>query len=93
VPKNDHIELLNERIRKEHRKLGDDNTGSTMDREEADQYLRMIKEQQHRGLQKMKGEQQKQLGGFGYRVDPYELQPGEFVVHRKVLVPPNLYIY
>ncbi|KAF3334424.1 Transcription-repair-coupling factor [Carex littledalei] len=84
VPEHDHIELLNERIRKEHRKPGDDNTGSTMGRDEADMYMRMVKEQQQRGLRQLRGEEQKQLGGFGYRVDPYELQPDDYVVHRKV---------
>ncbi|KAJ1685610.1 hypothetical protein LUZ63_017000 [Rhynchospora breviuscula] len=80
----DDIELLNERIRKEHRKRGDGNTGSTMDRDEAERYMGMVREQQQRGLQKLRGEEQKQLGGFGYRVDPCQLQPGDYVVHRKV---------
>ncbi|KAJ4752060.1 Transcription-repair-coupling factor [Rhynchospora pubera] len=80
----DDIELLNERIRKEHRKRGDGNTGSTMDPDEAERYMGLVREQQQRGLQMLRGEEQKQLGGFGYRVDPYQLQPGDYVVHRKV---------
>ncbi|KAJ3671788.1 hypothetical protein LUZ60_007867 [Juncus effusus] len=84
VPDNDEIEKLNERVRKEHRRRDGGGSGAAMDREEAEKYIQKVKEQQQRGLQKLRGEEQKQLGGFGYRVDPFELEPGDYVVHRKV---------
>lgn len=49
-------------------------------------YIQKVKEQQQRGLQKLKGER---VGGdataaFSYKVDPYSLRPGDYVVHKKV---------
>lgn len=62
-----------------------------MDREEANKYIQLVKEQQQRGLNKLKGERQTKhsaAGGksssFSYTVDPYTLQPGDYVVHKKV---------
>ncbi|KAG0485671.1 hypothetical protein HPP92_009750 [Vanilla planifolia] len=42
-----------------------------------------LRKNKAKGLQKLKGDSQKN-GGFGYWVDPYTLQPGDYVVHRKV---------
>lgn len=50
-----------------------------MDSEEAEKYIQLVKEQQQRGLQKLKGG-----GGFSYKVDPYTLRSGDYVVHKKV---------
>lgn len=41
----------------------------------------MVKEQQERGLQKLKGGSD---GGFSYKLDPYTLLSGDYVVHKKV---------
>lgn len=50
-----------------------------MDSEEAEKYIQLVKKQQQRGLQKLKGG-----GGFSYKVDPYTLRSGDYVVHKKV---------
>lgn len=55
-----------------------------MDPEEAEKYIQMVKEQQQRGLQKLKGVGEGKGEGFGYKVDPYTLQSGDYVVHKKV---------
>jgi len=55
-----------------------------MDSEEADKYIQMVKEQQQRGLQKLKGDREGKDGGFSYKVDPYTLRSGDYVVHKKV---------
>lgn len=55
-----------------------------MDAEEAEKYIRMVKEQQQRGLQKLKGGGEGKGEGFGYKVDPYTLRSGDYVVHKKV---------
>lgn len=54
-----------------------------MDAEEADKYIQLVKEQQQRGLRKLKGGA---AGGerFSYKVDPYTLRSGDYVVHKKV---------
>jgi transcription-repair coupling factor len=48
----------------------------------------MVKEQQERGLQKLKGIRQGTKaagdGAFSYKVDPYSLLSGDYVVHKKV---------
>ncbi|KAA8548306.1 hypothetical protein F0562_004735 [Nyssa sinensis] len=55
-----------------------------MDSEEAEKYLQLVKEQQQRGLQKLKGDREAKDGGFSYKVDPYTLRSGDYVVHKKV---------
>uniref|UniRef100_A0A6N2MXV5 Helicase ATP-binding domain-containing protein n=1 Tax=Salix viminalis TaxID=40686 RepID=A0A6N2MXV5_SALVM len=56
-----------------------------MDSEEADQYIQMVKEQQQRGLLKLKGDRVAKEGDvFSYKVDPYTLSSGDYVVHKKV---------
>lgn len=42
-----------------------------------------MKKQQQRGLQKLKGDAEGD-NGFGYRVDPYSLRQGDYVVHKRV---------
>lgn len=54
-----------------------------MDPKEADNYIQQVKEQQQRGLQKLKGDSSKD-GVFSYKVDPYTLRSGDYVVHKKV---------
>ncbi|XP_057718108.1 ATP-dependent DNA helicase At3g02060, chloroplastic [Arachis stenosperma] len=80
---NDPIALLNERIRRDY---GSREVSRTvMDSEEADRYIQMVKEQQQKGLQKLKGERKEGKDGtFSYKVDPYTLQSGDYVVHKKV---------
>ncbi|KAH0668276.1 hypothetical protein KY285_029482 [Solanum tuberosum] len=62
-----------------------------MDSEEADKYIQLVKEQQQRGLQKLKSDRARQGAPhdaaqptFSYKVDPYTLRSGDYVVHRKV---------
>lgn len=57
-----------------------------MDSEEADKYIQLVKEQQQRGLQKLKGGGRAAAAGerFSYKVDPYTLRSGDYVVHKKV---------
>lgn len=55
-----------------------------MDSEEAEKYIRQVKEQQQRGLQKLKGNGDGKGGTFSYKVDPYTLRSGDYVVHKKV---------
>ncbi|KAI4342181.1 hypothetical protein MLD38_026832 [Melastoma candidum] len=94
----DPISLLNQRIRRDHQPLSDrgHDSGSSssrepMDSKEADKYIRLVKEQQQRGLQKLKGRKsrsgrrgEEEEGSFSYKVDPYSLQSGDYVVHKKV---------
>lgn len=79
----DSISLLNERILREHSKR-DSRSAPLMDPQEADKYLQLVKEQQERGLQKLKGGGGADHPLFGYKVDPYTLRPGDYVVHKKV---------
>ncbi|KAK8938377.1 hypothetical protein KSP39_PZI011390 [Platanthera zijinensis] len=80
----DDISVLNERIRKELGKRRGLRSGSNaVQSADAEQYIKTVKLQQRVGLLKLKGNANEK-GGFGYRVDPYSLQPGDYVVHRKV---------
>ncbi|PON50505.1 Transcription-repair coupling factor [Trema orientale] len=92
----DPISLLNQRIRRDqgHR----DSSRSVMDAEEADKYIQLVKEQQQRGLQKLKqrgrtsaatsssssSSSSENVLSFTYKVDPYSLRSGDYVVHKKV---------
>ncbi|KAK4712755.1 hypothetical protein R3W88_007268 [Solanum pinnatisectum] len=87
----DAISLLNERIRREHAKRDHSPLRPAMDSEEADKYIQLVKEQQQRGLQKLKSDRARQGAPhdaaqptFSYKVDPYTLCSGDYVVHRKV---------
>lgn len=55
-----------------------------MDSKEAEKYIKLVKKQQQRGLMKLKGGVDGKESGFGYRVDPYSLRAGDYVVHKKV---------
>ncbi|XP_058737655.1 ATP-dependent DNA helicase At3g02060, chloroplastic [Vicia villosa] len=81
-PENDPIAVLNDRIRREYseRKV----SRTVMDAKEADKYIQMVKEQQQRGLQKLKGDREAKDGTISYKVDPYTLRSGDYVVHKKV---------
>ncbi|CAJ2672224.1 unnamed protein product [Trifolium pratense] len=79
---NDPISVLNKRIRREYGKK--EVTRTVMDSEEADKYIQMVKEQQQRGLQKLKGDRESKDGTISYKVDPSTLRSGDYVVHRKV---------
>lgn len=87
-PEADPISALNERIRRDHGKR--DSSRTVMDSEEADKYIQLVKEQQQRGLQKLRGGEGKAAsaagagGRFSYKVDPYSLRSGDYVVHKKV---------
>ncbi|KAK6912895.1 CarD-like/TRCF, RNAP-interacting domain [Dillenia turbinata] len=84
----DPISLLNERI---HREYGKRETleRPQVDSQEAERYIQLVKEQQQRGLQKLKGDRDraKDKGkddvSFSYKVDPYTLRSGDYVVHKK----------
>ncbi|KAL3526243.1 hypothetical protein ACH5RR_010899 [Cinchona calisaya] len=82
----DPISLLNERILREHGKRDSSSPSPRppiMDSQETDKYIQLVKEQQQRGLRKLKGDNSKD-GVFSYKVDPYTLRPGDYVVHKKV---------
>lgn len=79
----DAISILHEKIRRDHGKR--EATRPGMDSQEADMYIQLVKEQQQRGLQKLKGDRECKEGGvFSYKVDPYTLRSGDYVVHKKV---------
>ncbi|KAA3456126.1 ATP-dependent DNA helicase chloroplastic isoform X1 [Gossypium australe] len=79
----DAISILHEKIRRDHGKR--EATRPAMDSQEADMYIQLVKEQQQRGLQKLKGDRECKEGGvFSYKVDPYALRSGDYVVHKKV---------
>ncbi|PIN24240.1 ATP-dependent RNA helicase [Handroanthus impetiginosus] len=81
----DAISLLNERIRREHCKRESSSSRPAMNSEEAETYIQLVKEQQQRGLQKLKGDRTGGASGaFSYKVDPHTLRPGDYVVHKKV---------
>ncbi|OVA09717.1 Helicase [Macleaya cordata] len=81
-PEVDAISLLNERIRRDHGKR--ETSKTVMDTQEAEKYIKLVKEQQQRGLQKLKGDKEGKTGSFNYKVDPYTLRSGDYVVHKKV---------
>lgn len=78
----DGIAILNDLLRRDHRHR----RSSIVDSEEAERYIRIVKDQQQRGLKKLKGDRAGtgNQNGFGYRVDPYTLKSGDYVVHHKV---------
>lgn len=84
----DAISALNERIWRDHgKKQNRSQDSNPMDSEEANKYIQLVKEQQHRGLQKLKGAQpsnNNNVDKFSYKVDPYSLRSGDYVVHKKV---------
>lgn len=86
---NDPISVLNERVRRDHGTR--DGAKPAVDSEEAEKYIKLVKEQQQRGLQKLKGADREAKGGdrdggggISYKVDPYTLKSGDYVVHKKV---------
>lgn len=79
---NDPISVLNDRILRDYGKREVSRT--VMNSEEAEKYIQLVKEQQQRGLQKLKGDRESKDGGFSYKVDPYTLRSGDYVVHKKV---------
>ncbi|GLT26482.1 hypothetical protein SLA2020_015440 [Shorea laevis] len=79
----DPVSILNERIRRHHSNR--DSARPVMNSEEANHYIQLVKQQQQRGLQKLKGDREAEEGGvFSYRADPYLLRSGDYVVHKKV---------
>ncbi|KAL0905419.1 hypothetical protein M5K25_023839 [Dendrobium thyrsiflorum] len=80
----DDISILNERIRKELGKREGLRAGNkAVNSTEVEKYIKTVKQQQQLGLQKLKGDN-KDKGGIGYKVDPYTLEQGDYVVHKKV---------
>nr|GMC46210.1 sialyltransferase-like protein 1 [Ipomoea batatas] len=90
----DAISVLNHRIRRDLAKRDQLSiTRPVMDADEADKYLQLVKEQQQRGLQKLKAGRARAVDTatpstkyqvFSYKVDPYTLRSGDYVVHKKV---------
>ncbi|KAI8533331.1 hypothetical protein RHMOL_Rhmol10G0000600 [Rhododendron molle] len=89
----DAISILNERISRDYAGKREANSRPVMDSEEADRYIQLVKEQQQRGLQKLKGGggggggdggDNNKMGAFSYKADPYTLRSGDYVVHKKV---------
>ncbi|XAR52067.1 DNA helicase [Bertholletia excelsa] len=81
----DAISILNDGIRRDHAGKREASR-PLMDSDEADRYIQLVKEQQQRGLQKLKGGGGigDSLGALSYKVDPYTLRAGDYVVHKKV---------
>ncbi|KAI7746395.1 hypothetical protein M8C21_033625 [Ambrosia artemisiifolia] len=67
--------------------------------EEVDKYIQLVKQQQQRGLRELKRGRLRNTGGgsdnninninnnnvgFSYKVDPFSLEEGDYVVHKKV---------
>lgn len=86
----DAISILHDRIRRDQAGKRDAASRPVMDSEEADRYIQLVKEQQQRGLQKLKGVggggggDKKRMESFIYKADPYTLRSGDYVVHKKV---------
>lgn len=83
----DAISILHDRIRRDQAGKRDAASRPVMDSEEADRYIQLVKEQQQRGLQKLKGVgggDKKRMESFSYKADPYTLRSGDYVVHKKV---------
>ncbi|GER35347.1 transcription-repair-coupling factor [Striga asiatica] len=72
--------LLNERIRRERSKR----QSPPIDSKEAETYIKLVKEQQQRGLQKLMAQANTANSSTNYKVDPYTLRAGDYVVHKKV---------
>ncbi|CAN6470507.1 unnamed protein product [Victoria cruziana] len=79
----DEISILHEKIRRASSGKRD-GPQTKMASVEADKYIQMVKMQQQRGLRKLKGDKDGTGEGFSYKVDPYTLRPGDYVVHKKV---------
>lgn len=80
----DDITILNERIRRELGKRQGLRAGNdALDSSDVEKYLKTVKQQQQLGIRKLKGDAMEK-GGIGYKVDPYTLEPGDYVVHKKV---------
>eukprot|EP01018_Ginkgo_biloba_P018318 Gb_38755 [translate_table: standard] len=78
----DPIASFNQRLRKAHRGCSIRNEG--MNPDEAEKYIQLVKEQQKKGLRKLKQGQLTGKENFSYAVDPHALVPGDYVVHKKV---------
>lgn len=83
----DSISALNDRIRRDHGTR--DAAKPALDSKEAEKYIQLVKQQQQRGLEKLKGANKEGKrgdngGGISYKVDPYTLKSGDYVVHKKV---------
>lgn len=94
----DLISSFNERILKDHftkRNSGRYNNPephsqkkATVTEEEVDKYINLVKQQQQRGLRELKrgrlGGNEGSDGVVSYKVDPFSLEEGDYVVHKKV---------
>ncbi|KAK9050020.1 hypothetical protein SSX86_031011 [Deinandra increscens subsp. villosa] len=94
----DLISMFNDRILKEEfakrnsgRRKPDSDSGSGVTDEEVDKYIQLVKQQQQRGLRELKKGRLRTNGasgnadaGFSYKVDPFTLEEGDYVVHKKV---------
>ncbi|KAL4577064.1 hypothetical protein LXL04_013165 [Taraxacum kok-saghyz] len=96
----DPISIFNDKILKDQysrRASGRSNTesdsgsGVSVSNEDVDKYIQMVKQQQQRGLRELKKGHMLRKGGsnngdatFSYKVDPFTLEEGDYVVHKKV---------
>ena len=83
--KKDPIASFNERLKKENR-FSKSTQREALAPEETERYIKLVREQQQKGLLKMK---QGELKGnndnnVSYAIDPETLVPGDYVVHKKV---------
>lgn len=83
----DPIASFNERLKKENR-ISKSTQREALNPEETERYIKLVREQRHKGLQKLK---QGKLKGnnhhhnnISYAIDPETLVPGDYVVHKKV---------
>ncbi|XP_024972423.1 ATP-dependent DNA helicase At3g02060, chloroplastic isoform X1 [Cynara cardunculus var. scolymus] len=97
---NDPISIFNERILREQstkrasgrpNHISDSNSSANVTNEEVDKYIQLVKQQQQRGLRELKkghlitmGASTDAEAGYSYKVDPFTLEEGDYVVHKKV---------
>lgn len=84
----DPIASFNERLKKENR-ITKSTEKEAPNPEETERYIKLVKEQQHKGLQKLKkgelkGNNNNNNNNVSYAIDPETLVPGDYVVHKKV---------
>ncbi|KAI3793837.1 hypothetical protein L1987_36460 [Smallanthus sonchifolius] len=94
----DLISIFNDRILKEEftkrnsgRHKPESDSGAGVTDEDVDKYIQLVKQQQQRGLRELKKGRLRTTGSssnadaaFSYKVDPFSLEEGDYVVHKKV---------
>ncbi|EPS64337.1 hypothetical protein M569_10445, partial [Genlisea aurea] len=74
----DAISEVIDRIRREQGRRKDQPSKLAMGLEEVEEYIQQVKAKQQKGLQKLRGD-----STLGFKVDPYSLIGGDYIVHKK----------